>query len=380
MKIKRKSNSAPALAVLAAFSLTAHAMADPVTYVGTICNTQFPFVDETGIQGTTERSNFTQPALWEYYSFFGTAGDNLIIEVHRTTDIADPAMQICFGTTTDSTGILAFNRSGGPLCGSQMGPYIDGVDDNNGIPHGEGGLFQDPRISVMLPLTGEYTLMVFDVAGREGIAEFEIHVSGLTGAACTDSDGDGLTDVEEAALGTDPNDPATDNDGLFDGTEVDLALADGSDCPDPLNPDSDGDNLLDGFEVFLGTNPCNADTDGDGIQDDIDPSTLDPGVPGDEIELELRDVALIVDAIAIGLIDAPNTNSAEGRRNAMSNKLNTAANAVANGDFAGAIDELLSLLAKLDGDPQPKDWMTASDTRDALVLEIELLIILLEFL
>lgn len=221
-----------------------------------------------------------------------------------------------------------------------------------------GVLFAEDGSPIFGPLAGDGTFKIFILPG-------------------VDSDGDGLTDAEEALLGTNPNLADTDNDGLDDGTEVDVA--DGSGCPDPLNPDSDGDNLLDGFEVFLGTNPCNADTDGDGIQDDIDPSTLDPGVPGDEIELELRDVALIVDAIAIGLIDAPNTNSAEGRRNAMSNKLNTAANAVANGDFAGAIDELLSLLAKLDGDPQPKDWMTASDTRDALVLEIELLILILEF-
>ncbi|MEH2565037.1 hypothetical protein [Bradyrhizobium sp. AZCC 2289] len=38
--------------------------------------------------------------------------------------------------------------------------------------------------------------------------------------ANVDSDGDGLTDVEERALGTDPNNPDTDGDGLPDGWEV----------------------------------------------------------------------------------------------------------------------------------------------------------------
>ena len=36
-----------------------------------------------------------------------------------------------------------------------------------------------------------------------------------------DSDGDGLSDAEEEALGTDPNNPDTDGDGYEDGEEVD---------------------------------------------------------------------------------------------------------------------------------------------------------------
>lgn len=195
-----------------------------------------------------------------------------------------------------------------------------------------------------------------------------------------DADNDGLTDTDEITFGTDPNDPDSDDDGLLDGTEVDTA--EGSGCPDPLNPDSDDDNIVDGVEVDTGTDPCNPDTDNDGIPDDLDPFPLDPGGTPDSVELELRDLAVFVDALdlELGLIDAPNNNAAKGRRNAMSNKLTSAANAVAAGDIDSAIDQLLSLLAKLDGDPQPKDWMTESPERDALVLEIEILIILLEFL
>jgi hypothetical protein len=44
-----------------------------------------------------------------------------------------------------------------------------------------------------------------------------------------DSDGDGLSDEEEAALGTDPDDPDTDGDGFSDGEEVDAGT-------DPLDP------------------------------------------------------------------------------------------------------------------------------------------------
>lgn len=77
----------------------------------------------------------------------------------------------------------------------------------------------------------------------------------------TDSDGDGLTDVEEAALGTDPNNPDTDEDGISDYDEVYVW---GS---DPLNLDSDGDGLYDGGELIYGTSILNPDTDGDGLSD-----------------------------------------------------------------------------------------------------------------
>ncbi len=77
---------------------------------------------------------------------------------------------------------------------------------------------------------------------------------------------------------------------------------------------------------------------------------------------------------------APNSNAAKGRRNAMSNKVNAAANAVAAGNIADAIDQLTSLLAKLDGEPKPKDWMVDSLEKDALRTDIEGLITLLGFL
>ncbi len=77
-----------------------------------------------------------------------------------------------------------------------------------------------------------------------------------------DTDGDGLTDAEEAELGTDPNSADTDGDGLSDGEEVNDYDT------DPTNADTDGDGLEDGPEVnSYDTDPTNADTDGDGLED-----------------------------------------------------------------------------------------------------------------
>jgi hypothetical protein len=177
-----------------------------------------------------------------------------------------------------------------------------------------------------------------------------------------DTDGDGLTDDDELAIGTDPNDPDTDDDGLLDGTEVDMAQ--GTGCPDPLNPDSDGDTLSDGAEVALGISPCDTDSDGDGIPDDIDPLPTDPEGTAGYLEFTLRTLCDFIHATPLCEFDAPNDNAARGRRNAMCNKVMAAANAVADQDFGSATDGLASLLDKLDDEPNPPDWMLAGEPRD----------------
>ena len=123
-----------------------------------------------------------------------------------------------------------------------------------------------------------------------------------------DTDGDGISDGQEALDGTDPNDDCDsvggtplgtsdcDNDGLTNDEETTAGT-------DPINPDSDGDGVLDGTEVNTDmTNPndlCdfvlssvtvipssvwnNADCDGDGIPNDIELANgsdpLDPCIP-----------------------------------------------------------------------------------------------------
>lgn len=64
-----------------------------------------------------------------------------------------------------------------------------------------------------------------------------------------DSDGDGLTDEDEAGLGTEPLTADTDGDGLLDNEEVRIYKS------DPLNSDTDNDSFKDGDEVKAGYNP-----------------------------------------------------------------------------------------------------------------------------
>lgn len=100
--------------------------------------------------------------------------------------------------------------------------------------------------------------------------------------AAQDVDGDGVTNAQEILLGTDMNNADTDGDGISDGQEVILGS-------DPIDSDSDNDGMTDGAELAAGTNPTDAtstpvDTDSDGLTDIFEaayPTATDPNADTD---------------------------------------------------------------------------------------------------
>ena len=76
-----------------------------------------------------------------------------------------------------------------------------------------------------------------------------------------DFDEDGLTNLQEYEQGTEPYNDDTDGDGLKDGEEI---YTYGT---DPLKVDTDDDGLDDGDEIYFETDPLNPDTDGNGVFD-----------------------------------------------------------------------------------------------------------------
>ncbi len=121
-----------------------------------------------------------------------------------------------------------------------------------------------------------------------------------------DTDGDGLSNLREQELGTRLTDPDTDGDGLADGAELeqgrDPLVADNPPPPvseptppvqtTPTDTDTDGDGIPDSTEVDDSeTDPANPDTDGDGLGD------------GAEISEHLTD-PLAADTDGDGLADA----------------------------------------------------------------------------
>ncbi len=154
----------------------------------------------------------------------------------------------------------------------------------------------------LIPLNG--TQAAISATQTASIQQTQVALATLSGQQ--DSDGDGLTNAQEAEIGTDPLKPDTDEDGLSDAQEVNQhetnprnadtdgdGLSDGDEVlrygTDPLNPDTDGDGLNDGDEVRFGANPLHSDTDGDGLND------------GDEIRFGAN--PLKPDTDADGLLD-----------------------------------------------------------------------------
>jgi len=109
--------------------------------------------------------------------------------------------------------------------------------------------------------------------------------------AANDPDNDGLTNLEEYQMLTNPVKSDTDDDGINDGDEVNTHFT------NPLRPDTDYDGLTDGWEVahrYDSLDPADGsiDTDGDGIgngdessvynTDYLDPDTDNDGLTDGE--------------------------------------------------------------------------------------------------
>jgi uncharacterized repeat protein (TIGR01451 family) len=151
---------------------------------------------------------------------------------------------------------------------------------------------------------------------------------GVVNNGCLDTDGDGLPDVYEISIGTNPNDADSDDDGVIDGQEINPAEdTDGDGLINALDPDSDNDGLYDGTELGKDcanpatdaskhhciadadpttTNPLDADTDKGGKKDGSEDANrngkLDPG-EGDPTAGHGADDATLVDTDGDGLTD-----------------------------------------------------------------------------
>lgn len=105
---------------------------------------------------------------------------------------------------------------------------------------------------------------------------------GLCDTGDPDDDNDNTSDIDEAACGSDPLNSESiceicdgiDND-LNDGIDEGFTNTDSDDMADCVDPDDDNDGLTDEEEAVIGTDPLNPDTDGDTVGDASDVCPLE---------------------------------------------------------------------------------------------------------
>ncbi|MEM7217524.1 MAG: OmpA family protein [Pseudomonadota bacterium] len=202
----------------------------------------------------------------------------------------------------------------GPLAGFGPTDPLDTDTDNGGVnDFAETIAGTDPGMAAddIVDVDGDM------VAATEDPDDADPCNPSNTVAAC-DSDNDGISDGEEIANGTDPNDPDTDGDGVADGDENMDADMDG--INDGADEDSDNDGIPDVTEIG-GNGSMPPDTDGDGLADFFDPDADNDGVPdavetdadgdGDGIPNHLdpdADDDGLPDVLDAGLLGAPDTD------------------------------------------------------------------------
>jgi streptogramin lyase len=113
-------------------------------------------------------------------------------------------------------------------------------------------------------VTGTFTLHVTSEpltndTDFDGLSDFDEYNSS-SNPRDVDTDDDGLNDFVEKEFGTNITNYDTDGDGLDDSTEVTYSS-------DPAQKDSDNDGLSDYDEFNYSSDPRNNDTDGDGLND-----------------------------------------------------------------------------------------------------------------
>ncbi|MCU0467176.1 MAG: hypothetical protein MUF58_01125 [Arcicella sp.] len=253
----------------------------------------------TGTLSTTLTANQATVTIPITYDGAGTAGARIL------TVTSPQGSSSCTPSVTVTAPVASFTFS----CGS---PTISGTFVNNGASQNGsvtinltgttlgsatfnlvGADFTGTLTTTLT--TGQTSVTIpitYDGTGLAGVQSLTITSPQGTGAcavnvtvSASDQDNDGLTDAEEALIGTDPTKKDTDGDGIDDNIEVgaDKTYTVGVDT-NPLDRDTDDDGLSDGTEtgvdgiytVGTDTNPLNNDTDNDGIQDGTEKGVTTP--------------------------------------------------------------------------------------------------------
>ena len=94
----------------------------------------------------------------------------------------------------------------------------------------------------------------------------------------------------------------------------------------------------------------------------------------------LGDLAETISEFDVSCFVAPNDNAKKERRKAMSDEVKAVSKTLAANHIQGAISQLTSLVARLDGEPNPEDWMDPSEKKERVREGLEGVIAMLKSL
>jgi autotransporter-associated beta strand protein len=209
---------------------------------------------------TANDSDVRDPASWQLHGM-GTDGIWSLID----------SGTVSLPTTRGTAGpVVAVNNASSKVCVAyrMTFPTVRNSASANSMQVAEAQLF-----GIILPTVDVDN----DLMDDNWEIQYGLTV-GIDDSALDTLDNDGSDNLEEYRRGTWPNDPDTDNDGLFDGVESDTGVfVSASDTGSkPLSPDSDSDGYRDGYEVAKGTDP-NIAGSVPTITWDINPGTVGSG-------------------------------------------------------------------------------------------------------
>ncbi|MDZ4197731.1 MAG: hypothetical protein U1E27_00435, partial [Kiritimatiellia bacterium] len=192
------------------------------------------------------------PSVWGTITYSNAVGQTLRVLATLSNNWNAVAITDVEGTTNGVSEYLLMGvPPGEPVW---IRAFVD-ANTNGLYSPGESAGYYPATLAVSNRVT-EANIVLDQDTDLDGLPDWWEHMyfGGPTNAvASVDTDNDGLTAAEEFALGTHPENPDTDGDGLEDGAEVNTHGT------NPLNPDTDGDGVSDDQEIMDGTDPNDAE-------------------------------------------------------------------------------------------------------------------------
>ena len=153
--------------------VAAAASADPINYLGNLADGD---IGSGRILQDPDGNGNDNPALWDWWSFFATAGDNITIDVDRleaNPDMESAAFFAGASLPSDSNPMATLLGGVGPTGTTFVASGDDDEDDAFGGPFG------DPLYDFTATDTGWYAVVVGNFLGA-GDGDYQIVVTGQT--------------------------------------------------------------------------------------------------------------------------------------------------------------------------------------------------------